>query len=545
MRHTSDLDGAQRGRSNDRRQVGDIRQTANRKMRQGRAAVKPGQYTRRDTVEMQGLERRKGLRVDRVSAECQPHVPQRRRTAQQGHADLRYAAERPQVRRWIDVSALRRRACGNRKVLERLKAFQPLHRVERARGKDQPSGAFERLQTPQIDGTMDAHADFGLGMPFEECAEHLQVGSGRIASNLRAAARFKRLQLLLAQGRPQIAHDERTAACRCAGECAQQPFYLRRSGIPRRAFLREGPGAAVKGQRCGHDLPARLLQCATAEISAMQRRLRAQCAQCFGFERAFCRNGEEVSEQPRPIRMGDNDRCLHAAAQGDAKPVAALITPFHVRRDGRVRVGSGKRSGQRFDAQNGIVTEALIFLGELDPEAIGDALADATHYEPTPLADVDAILGSIDGPIERFTFVDAGAGMGRMLMLASLCPFRQIVGIEVSSALCAVARENVDRWLQRRTDLRCRDIRLRTADAADVRLPAGALFVYLYNPFGASTLKRLVDRLTQRNDELLIAYHTPVHRVVMDEHPALRRIVDLPFAAVYHALPSMPRSFCE
>ena len=47
----------------------------------------------------------------------------------------------------------------------------------------------------------------------------------------------------------------------------------------------------------------------------------------------------------------------------------------------------GRRVGQRFDADHEVTTEATIFLGKLDPEALGESLRYATHYEPTPLHD--------------------------------------------------------------------------------------------------------------------------------------------------------------
>src|SRR5581483_4064719 len=105
-----------------------------------------------------------------------------------------------------------------------------------------------------------------------------------------------------------------------------------------------------------------------------------------------------------------------------------------------IRRSSGKRSGQRFDATHGVITEALIFLGELDPDAIGDALEDATHYEPTPLGEFEAFVKALPEPLHRFTLYDAGAGMGRVVLLATRFAFKQIVGVEVSPALCEVAR---------------------------------------------------------------------------------------------------------
>ena len=205
---------------------------------------------------------------------------------------------------------------------------------------------------------------------------------------------------------------------------------------------------------------------------------------------------------------------------------------------------SGRRRGQRFDAQHGIVTEALIFLGELDPEAIGDALEDATHYEPTPVAQFDALIGSLPVSANDLTFVDIGAGMGRVVLLASLLPFKQVIGVEVSPALCDTARDNVVRWRRSKAELGCNDIRIVCADASAFRFPRGDLVLYLYNPFGEATLQRVADRLvSEANGAVYVLYHTPVHRVVFDQHARFELVSDLGFGLVY-ALPSMPRSFC-
>lgn len=198
------------------------------------------------------------------------------------------------------------------------------------------------------------------------------------------------------------------------------------------------------------------------------------------------------------------------------------------------RTTSGRRSGQRFDAEHGVVTEALLFLGELDPHAIGDAMEDATHYEPTPVYECTALLRAVPANIERSTFVDVGAGMGRVVMLASMRPFRQIVGVEVSAALCETARHNLVRWRQTHRDLACKDLRIACADAAAYVFPRGDLVVYLYNPFGEKTLERVLENLSDRNgSECFIAYHTPVHRPVIDAHARFELLTDLQFGAVY------------
>lgn len=206
------------------------------------------------------------------------------------------------------------------------------------------------------------------------------------------------------------------------------------------------------------------------------------------------------------------------------------------------RVSSGRRAGQRFDAQHGVVTEALIFLGELDPHAIGDALEDATHYEPTPVAQFESMLDALSMPVNGFTFVDIGAGMGRVVLLASTRPFRQAIGVEVSPALCETARDNLVRWRRAKPDIPCKDLRIVHGDAGAYAFPPGDLVVYLYNPFGEATLERVAERLAQRDaGTCYILYHTPVHRRIFDEHARFHAIADLGFGLIY-ALPSMPRS---
>lgn len=180
------------------------------------------------------------------------------------------------------------------------------------------------------------------------------------------------------------------------------------------------------------------------------------------------------------------------------------------------------------------MTEALIFLGELDPAEIGAALEDATHYEPTPLAQFDAMLAALPVSPQGRTFVDIGAGMGRIVMIASLHPFKQVIGVEVSPALCETARENLAQWRRRRADLQCKDVRIVCKDASQYALPHGDLVLYLYNPFGEATLQHLADRIAaEASGHAAVMYHTPVHRRVLDEHSAFSLIADLKFGLIY------------
>jgi predicted RNA methylase len=194
---------------------------------------------------------------------------------------------------------------------------------------------------------------------------------------------------------------------------------------------------------------------------------------------------------------------------------------------------SGRRAGQRFDAVHGVTTEALVFLGELDPDAIGPSLEFATHYEPTPVAEAEALLDASTLHPEQATFVDVGAGMGRVVLLAARRSFRRVLGIEISPALVEIARDNIAsaHGAQRAA----KDVRVVAADAASFTFPRGDLVVYLYNPFRAPVLERMLINLLAADDarEIVLLYHTAVEHETIDGAARFEVVADLGFGLVY------------
>ncbi|MBK8386616.1 MAG: class I SAM-dependent methyltransferase [Candidatus Accumulibacter sp.] len=56
----------------------------------------------------------------------------------------------------------------------------------------------------------------------------------------------------------------------------------------------------------------------------------------------------------------------------------------------------------------------------------------AVRYEPSPSGMVRSILSTLGLDWRRYTFVDFGAGKGRVLLLAAELPFKNIIGVEFS-----------------------------------------------------------------------------------------------------------------
>jgi len=88
------------------------------------------------------------------------------------------------------------------------------------------------------------------------------------------------------------------------------------------------------------------------------------------------------------------------------------------------------------------------------------------------------------------TFVDLGAGMGRAVLLASELGFKAAVGVELHPALAAIARKNVRIW--RASGRERAPMRIVEGDAVEFPLPPGPVLAFLFNPFGAPVLRRLL-----------------------------------------------------
>jgi len=93
-------------------------------------------------------------------------------------------------------------------------------------------------------------------------------------------------------------------------------------------------------------------------------------------------------------------------------------------------------------------------------------------------------------PLDSYTFVDLGAGMGRALLLAAEFPFRAVIGVEMHPALTRIGRRNLAKW--RAAGRACAPMRMVQCDAVEFPLPPGPCVVFLFNPFAAPVLRRVL-----------------------------------------------------
>ena len=239
-------------------------------------------------------------------------------------------------------------------------------------------------------------------------------------------------------------------------------------------------------------------------------------------------NGSAARElRATMLRGGPGLPCKACSFATADEPAAFVreVTEAHARYDATVppwRVFLP--AGLRFDSEFGVTTQARLFLKDLEPEVTGSAVELATHYLPSPVADLDRMLDVVPLAPERSTFIDVGSGMGRVVFYAAQRPYREVIGVELSPALAKVADANLAAYRGPRF---CGNIRLVCSDVLDFKLPDGDLIIYLFNPFKAPVMERFADRLAAHDGHVAIVYLAPAEAETLDAHPAF-----VPFAEV-------------
>jgi SAM-dependent methyltransferase len=152
-------------------------------------------------------------------------------------------------------------------------------------------------------------------------------------------------------------------------------------------------------------------------------------------------------------------------------------------------------------------------------------------YQPTEPALFKEMMTSLetDCPeidFQDFTFIDAGSGKGRVLLMASDYPFRRILGVELLPDLNRVAVENIGAY---KGDLqRCFAIETVQGDARKFVFPPEPIVLYLFNPLTEPGLSELISNLERSLKEnpriVYMLYHNPLLQRLLAGSSALRRI---------------------
>lgn len=154
-----------------------------------------------------------------------------------------------------------------------------------------------------------------------------------------------------------------------------------------------------------------------------------------------------------------------------------------------------RRVELEFDRSNSIDTAGRVPVSLLDIPV--DAAKSAVHYAPSAQGEVAWFLDSLGVDLHDYVFIDFGSGKGRVLLIASHYPFREIIGVEFSRTLHKTALKNIANYSNSRKV--CASVTSTLSDARQFSVPVRPSVYYFYHPFEAEIMGEVVARIEQQN----------------------------------------------
>ena len=183
-----------------------------------------------------------------------------------------------------------------------------------------------------------------------------------------------------------------------------------------------------------------------------------------------------------------------------------------------------------FDWRHKVRTCGIVSLDGLTIDS--DNARHGRIYHPTHPKFLFEVLGALDIDYERYRFIDLGSGKGRVLLVASEFPFREVLGVEFARELHEIACRNLRRY--RSPSQKTRNVRSVHGDAIAIEFPVAPLVLFLANPFGPGVLvpvlRRLQESLAAHPRDAIIVYATPDHGELIEHETGLKCVE----RSVYH-----------
>lgn len=182
----------------------------------------------------------------------------------------------------------------------------------------------------------------------------------------------------------------------------------------------------------------------------------------------------------------------------------------------------GRRQPDAFDLENGTETSGLEPLWKLHIDSPNARFGE--RYEATSVQELTSVLDFLGVAPQDFSFIDLGCGKGRTLIVAARYGFGKVIGVEFAQELATTAHTNIAMQ-------GLHNVAVLQADAADFAFSPGAKVVYMYNPFSAEVLSRVLDNLRAcRDEELYVVYKSARCSQLLDGCDFLERHARAPGA---------------
>ncbi|MFN0264154.1 hypothetical protein ACKTEK_09790 [Tepidamorphus sp. 3E244] len=144
---------------------------------------------------------------------------------------------------------------------------------------------------------------------------------------------------------------------------------------------------------------------------------------------------------------------------------------------------------------------------------------------PTPRRLINWALDALPDDPRHYTFVDLGAGRGRVALEASRRPFEKIIGVERDTDRYEDAMLNLRHWP--RSIMACRDVEFIKADFARWKFPQTDLVLFMFASFTERAMLDLIARFNRHAEaghQLFVIFVEPSGTLRLRQSPYFRRL---------------------
>ncbi len=169
-----------------------------------------------------------------------------------------------------------------------------------------------------------------------------------------------------------------------------------------------------------------------------------------------------------------------------------------------------------------IDTSGFVLVSTIHPDP--KVQASISPYYGSQPSVTRAALASLPAP-ETYSLVDLGCGKGRVVIIGSEFPFKEIIGIELSPDLVKIAQANLNKVVK--TFPQRPSMRIVEGDILTYLPVEGRVAFFFYHALGRELTSKLVDKietaLAANLEHAFFIYCNPVWGSVLDASPALKR----------------------
>jgi SAM-dependent methyltransferase len=149
-----------------------------------------------------------------------------------------------------------------------------------------------------------------------------------------------------------------------------------------------------------------------------------------------------------------------------------------------------------FELKYGVTTSKIVKREDLDISEI--AKEHSEEYKPTRIRHFRLLIKGLKLP-EESVFVDMGSGKGRVLLMASMNNFKRATGVEISSRLCEIARNNTIKFEKKLK--RHLQIEVVNEDVLQYGIKNDENVFYFYKPFDNFVMETILERIKKSLSE--------------------------------------------